>query len=150
MLNNEITIVVNRLNEISKCFKELFLNSDKYSENDKIKITYYELSDMFKLWSNALKDQKALILDKICENMKNNNNKPKKDRLTIAKECLFKMINSMNDKVQMALTTFDVESKLVISLSPKEELKSISNNINKIQAGGGTDLTKALEGRREM
>ena len=78
-----------------------------------------------------------------------NNNKPKKDRLTVAKECLFKMINSMNDKVQMALTTFDVESKLVIALSPKEELESISNNINKIKAGGGTDLTKALVGAAE-
>ena len=50
----------------------------------------------------------------------NNNNIPKNDRLTFAKECLFKMINSMNDKVQMALTTFNSESKLVISLSPKE------------------------------
>lgn len=82
-------------------------------------------------------------------NDNNNNNIPKKDRLTIAKECLFKMINSMNDKVQMALTTFDVESKLVITLSPKEELKSISNKINNIKAGGGTDLTKALEGAAE-
>ena len=82
-------------------------------------------------------------------NMHNNNNIPKKDRLTIAKECLFKMINSMNDKVQMALTTFNSESKLVIALSPKEELKSFSNNINKIQANGGTDLTKALEGAAE-
>ena len=85
-------------------------------------------------------------------NFQNNNyndNKPKKDRLTIAKECLFKMINSMNDKVQMALSTFNIESKLVIALSPKEELISISNNINNIKADGETDLTKALEGAAE-
>ena len=70
MLNNEITIVVNRLNEISKCCKDLFLNSDKYNENDKIKITYYELSDMFKLWSNALKDQNTVTYIDIREYFK--------------------------------------------------------------------------------
>jgi uncharacterized protein YerC len=74
LLNNEITIVVNRLNEISKCFKELFLNSDKYSENDKIKITYYELSDMFKLWSNALKDQNTITYIDIREYFKYSKN----------------------------------------------------------------------------
>ena len=73
----------------------------------------------------------------------------KKDRLTIAKECLFKMIDTMNDKIQMALTTFDTESKLIISLSPKKEIKSISNVINNIKEGGGTDLTVALEGAAE-
>ena len=74
LLNNEITIVVNRLNEISKCFKELFLNSDKFSENDKIKITYYELSDMFKLWSNALKDQNTITYIDIREYFKYSKN----------------------------------------------------------------------------
>ena len=74
------------------------------------------------------------------------NNLPKKKRLAIAKECLFKMIETMSDKVQMALTTFDTQSNLVISLSPKEELLSISNVINKIEARGGTDLTVALKG----
>jgi uncharacterized protein YerC len=74
LLNNEITIVVNRLNEISKCFKELFLNSDKYSENDKIKITYYELSDMFKLWSNALKEQNTVTFIDIREYFKYSKN----------------------------------------------------------------------------
>ena len=74
----------------------------------------------------------------------------KKDRLTIAKECLFKMIDTMNDKVQMALTTFDTESNKVICLSPKEELKSISNLINNIRAQGGTDLVVALKGQQNV
>lgn len=30
------------------------------------------------------------------------------DRLSIAKECLYKLIDSMNDKMQMALTTFNI------------------------------------------
>ena len=79
-------------------------------------------------------------------NYNEDNNLPKKERLMVAKECLFKMIETMNDKVQMALTTFDTQSNLVISLSPKEELLSISNVINKITARGGTDLTVALQG----
>ena len=69
-----------------------------------------------------------------------------KNRLELAKECLFKMIDTMSDKVQIALTTFDTESQLMIPLSPKSELLSVSNVINNIKAGGGTDLTKALEG----
>ena len=74
LLNNEITIVVNRLNEISKLCKELFINSDKYNENDKIKITYYELSDMFKLWSNALKEQNTVTFIDIREYFKYSKN----------------------------------------------------------------------------
>ena len=72
--------------------------------------------------------------------------KDSKNRLQIAKECLFKMIDTMSEKVQMALTTFDTESNLIISLSPKSELISISNMINNIKEGGGTDLTVALDG----
>ena len=80
------------------------------------------------------------------EEIPNYNNFSEKNRLELAKECLFKMIDSMRDKVQMALTTFDTVSKMIIPLSPKKELKSISYNINAIQAGGGTDLRVALEG----
>ena len=80
------------------------------------------------------------------EEIPNYNNFSEKNRLELAKECLFKMIDSMSDKVQMALTTFDTVSKMIIPLSPKKELKSISKNINAIQANGGTDLRVALEG----
>ena len=69
-----------------------------------------------------------------------------KNRLSIAKECLFKLIDSMNDKMQMALTTFNIVSQVIIPLSPKNEIKSISNKINYINANGGTDLAVALQG----
>ncbi len=69
-----------------------------------------------------------------------------KNRITIAKECLFKLVNSMTDKMNLALTTFDTASQLIIPLSPKREILSISNVINTISANGGTDLTVALKG----
>ena len=69
-----------------------------------------------------------------------------KKRIEVAKKCLFKMIDSMSDKVQMALTTFNTESTMIIPLSPKKELKSISHNINGVCADGGTDLYAALSG----
>ena len=56
LLNNELIAVVTRLNDISKCCEELFSNSVDNNARDKIKISYYELADMFKLWSNALKN----------------------------------------------------------------------------------------------
>ena len=69
-----------------------------------------------------------------------------KQRIELAKECLFKLVDSMTDKMQMALTTFDTQSNVIIPLSPKQEIKSISNIINNIQANGGTDLSIALKG----
>ena len=93
---------------------------------------------------------KELALEIENEGKKKQRNLGFRDRLTIAKECLFKMIDTMNDKVQMALTTFDTESNKVICLSPKEELKSISNLINNIRAQGGTDLVVALKGQQNV
>ena len=76
----------------------------------------------------------------------NERNNLGKNRLEMAKNCLFKMVNSMNDKMNMALTTFNTESHVIIPLSPKNEIRSISNVINNIKAGGGTDLATALQG----
>lgn len=75
--------------------------------------------------------------------------KNEKNRIDLAKECLFHLIETMNDKMNMALTTFDTKSEVIIPLSPKNEIKSISNIINKIEANGGTDLTVALKGASE-
>jgi hypothetical protein len=69
-----------------------------------------------------------------------------KQRIELAKECLFKLVDSMTDKMQMALTTFDTQSNVIIPLSPKQEIKSISNIINNIHAHGGTNLSIALKG----
>ena len=60
-LNNEINSVVNRLDQISQICQELFLNSVKYDDFDNIKISYYQLKDMFKDWSIGLKKNTDLI-----------------------------------------------------------------------------------------
>ena len=61
LLNNEISLVVNRLEEISQLCEELFLKSVKYYDIDNIKISYYQLKNMFKDWSNLLKKQSCLV-----------------------------------------------------------------------------------------
>ena len=55
LLNSEMQLVINRMDEISKNCEELYLNSVKYSDIKDIKISYYQLNDMFKDWSTALK-----------------------------------------------------------------------------------------------
>jgi hypothetical protein len=80
------------------------------------------------------------------EQRQNQVNQRGKNRIETAKECLFKLIDSMNDRMNMALTTFNTFSNVIIPLSPKSELKSISNKINSISAQGGTDLAVALKG----
>ena len=61
LLNNEITIVTNRMDEIAKNCYDLFLNSAKYLDDNEIKRSYYQLKDIFKYSSNALKDQLTII-----------------------------------------------------------------------------------------
>ena len=70
LLYNELNIVISRLDEITKNCEELFSNSVKYSENDDLKISYYELADMFKHWSTTLKKQNALTYIDIREHFK--------------------------------------------------------------------------------
>ena len=83
------------------------------------------------------------LFEKVEQSHSNENGK---NRIETAKECLFKLIDSMNDKMNMALTTFNTRSEVIIPLSPKSEILSISNKINSIQAQGGTDLAVALRG----
>ena len=61
LLNNEVTSVINRLEDISQICEELFLNTVKFYDNDNIKISYYQLKDMFKNYSTLLKKQSCLI-----------------------------------------------------------------------------------------
>ena len=61
LLNNEMISVVNRLEEISQNCEELFFNSVKFYDNDNIKISYYQLKDMFNNYSMLLKKQECLI-----------------------------------------------------------------------------------------
>ena len=73
-LNNEINTVIIRLNEIAKSCEELFLNSVKYNESNEIKISYYELNEMFKHWANALKKQNTVTNKDIREYFKYSKN----------------------------------------------------------------------------
>ena len=94
-------------------------------------------------WAFSKKPTFKELFEKVEQGYSNENGK---NRIETAKECLFKLIDSMNDKMNMALTTFDTRSEVIIPLSPKSEILSISNKINSIQAQGGTDLTVALRG----
>ena len=61
LLNNEISIVVKRLDDITQISEELFQQSIKYYDMDDIKISYYQLKNMFKGWSNILKNLSCII-----------------------------------------------------------------------------------------
>ncbi len=109
LLNNEMSVVINRMDEISKNCEELFLNSVKYCDVNDIKISYYQLNDMFKNWSTALKKDSTIIninireyfkyakntfrsmkeLINIVDNYKQNYYKSKRNLIT-KKEDLFK------------------------------------------------------------
>ena len=60
-LNSQLTSVFNTMDEISKTCEDLFMNSFKYYDLDNMKISYYQLKDMFKNWSMALKKQSCVI-----------------------------------------------------------------------------------------
>ena len=109
LLNSEMQAVINRMDEISKNCEELFLNSVKYCDVNDIKIAYYQLNDMFKNWSTALKKDSTVIninireyfkytknsfrsmkeLINVVENYKQNYYKCKRNLIT-KKEDLFK------------------------------------------------------------
>ena len=48
LLNNEMNMVVTRLSEVAKSCEELFNHSVKFEQSDNIKISYYQLNEMFK------------------------------------------------------------------------------------------------------
>ena len=70
LLNNEMNMVVSRLEEIAKNCEELFLHSVKYNSSDDIKISFYELNEIFKHWSTALRNQNSLTYINIREHFK--------------------------------------------------------------------------------
>ena len=84
-LNNEMNLVINRMDEISKNCEELFLNSVKYCDVKEIKISYYQLNDMFKYLSETLKEQSTVININIREYFKYTKNtfRSMKELLTV-------------------------------------------------------------------
>jgi len=89
LLNNEMNMVVSRLEEIAKNCEELFLHSVKYNSSDDIKISFYELNEMFKHWSTALRNQNSLSYINIREHFKFTKNvfKSMKDLINSADNC---------------------------------------------------------------
>ena len=89
LLNNEMNMVVSRLEEIAKNCEELFLHSVKYNSSDDIKISYYELNEMFKHLSTALRNQNSLAYINIREHFKFTKNvfKSMKDLINSADNC---------------------------------------------------------------
>ena len=89
LLNNEMNMVVSRLEEIAKNCEELFLHSVKYNSSDDIKISFYELNEMFKHWSTALRNQNSLTYINIREHFKFTKNvfKSMKDLINSADNC---------------------------------------------------------------
>ena len=70
-----------------------------------------------------------------------------KDRITLAKESLKKLVSIMDQKNdKMSLITFNHNTKKIFGLSNKKEIENkFLRNINSIKAGGGTDLVEALQ-----
>ena len=60
-LNTEMNIVTRRLDDIAKICEELFQTSIKYYDTNDSKISYYQMNDIFRHWSNALKKQTELL-----------------------------------------------------------------------------------------
>ena len=89
LLNNEMNMVVSRLEEIAKNCEELFLHSVKYNSSDDIKISFYELNEIFKHWSTALRNQNSLSYINIREHFKFTKNvfKSMKDLINSADNC---------------------------------------------------------------
>ena len=84
-LSFEMNTVFTRMDEISKICEDLFINSVKYYDVDNIKISYYQLKDMFKDWSSALKKQCVIVNVNIREYFKyiKNTFKSMKDMINI-------------------------------------------------------------------
>ena len=70
-----------------------------------------------------------------------------KDRITLAKESLKKLVSIMDEKNdKMSLITFNHETKEIFGLLDKNEIqKKFLNDLDAIKAGGGTDLVLALK-----
>ena len=70
-----------------------------------------------------------------------------KDRITLAKESLKKLVSIMDEKNdKMSLITFNHETTKIFGLLDKNEIqKKFLNDLDAIKAGGGTDLVLALK-----
>ena len=131
LLNNEMNMVVLRLEEISKTCEELFLHSVKYNENDDIKISYYELNEMFKHWSAALKKQNILTYKNIREYFKFSKNvfKSMKDLIYSADSCKQAYYKSKRNLISKKEDLFRKGDMTKWDLVPNKNINAQDKNI---------------------
>lgn len=87
----------------------------------------------------------SIALD-VSGSMSTQDNEDGKERITLAKDSLKKLISIMNEKEdKMSLITFNHNTKKIFELLHKEEIENkFLNDIDTINANGGTDLVGAL------
>ena len=70
LLYDEINNVINRMDEISKTWEQIYKTSDKYFDNNITCESYKQMSNLFKTWSNVLKEQNTIVNIDIREHFK--------------------------------------------------------------------------------
>ena len=129
LLNNEMNMVVTRLAEVAKCCEELFNHSVKFEQSDDIKISYYQLNEMFKQWSEALKKQNQIMFMNIREHFKFSKN-------------IFK---SMKDLINSADNYKQIYNKAKKNLISKKEDLFKKGDTSKWELGDNKDKINVLE-----
>ena len=130
LLNSEMQVVINRMDEISKNCEELFLNSIKYCDVNDIKITYYQLNDLFKNWSTALKKDSTVININIREYFKYSKNtlrsmKEMLNTVEIYKQTYYKSKRNLITKKEELFKRSDVSKW---DLGPNKNISIFFNN----------------------
>ena len=129
LLNNEMNMVVTRLAEVAKCCEELFNHSVKFEQSDDIKISYYQLNEMFKQWSEALKKQNQIMYMNIREHFKFSKN-------------IFK---SMKELINSADNYKQIYNKAKKNLISKKEDLFKKGDTSKWELGDNKDKINVLE-----
>jgi hypothetical protein len=70
LLYDEMNNVINRMEEISKTWEQIYKASEKYFDNNTTCESYKQMSNLFKTWSNVLKEQNNTINVDIREHFK--------------------------------------------------------------------------------
>ena len=70
LLFDEMNNVINRMNEISNTWEQIFKASEKYYDNNTTCESYRQMSNLFKTWSKILKEQNTIVNVDIREHFK--------------------------------------------------------------------------------
>ena len=69
-LYDEMNNVINRMDEISKTWEQIYKASEKYFDNNTTCESYKQMSNLFKTWSSILKEQNTIVNVDIREHFK--------------------------------------------------------------------------------